>query len=341
MRVFLSWSGPTSRAVAAALHDWIPLVIQGAKPFISTGDIEKGKRWSDVIGDELNKAAYGILCITKDNRTAPWLHFEGGAISKAIDKSFVSPLLFNVEPSDIHGPFQQFQLTVCTEEDIWSLMRSINSRMDADEQVADSVLKREFDVWWLELKSKLDEIAQMQVDATHTEYSWLYTIEDLTHVHRSKTQTGIWWITPNPFEYALKPALKESIRDCIQRGVSYVFMVPALERSEDATLQLKHLAPGKPEAIQIVEIPNDEFRLAAVTDYVVNDPYSDSMEVFLELPLTDRGYWIKVDNAESAGGFVARFQALAEKYQVVLGGPRPPASTAAAAVGGPAEVPRP
>ena len=80
MKVFLSWSGKTSRQVAQAFHDWLPFVIQAVKPFISTGDIDKGKRWSDVLSSELTETAYGILIITPDNFDKPWIHFEAGAL---------------------------------------------------------------------------------------------------------------------------------------------------------------------------------------------------------------------------------------------------------------------
>jgi hypothetical protein len=234
----------------------------------------------------------------------------------------VSPLLFNVAPSDIRGPFTQFQLTVCCEADILNLMRSINGRLDDEQQLPDDVLKREFHVWWPKLKAKLDVIAKKQVDITHTSYDWLYTIEDLTRVHRTKARTSIWWITPNPFEYALTPSLKESIRDCIRRGVICSFIVPKSERSDDATVQLRRIEPGKPNGIQIVEIPSEEFHRAAVTDYIIIDPESDSTEVYLELPVTPRGYWIHVVNAESAGGFAARFRTLAHDHDKPLGRPR-------------------
>jgi len=311
MRVFLSWSGPISRQVATALHDWIPLVIQDARPFISTGDIEKGKRWSDVIGDELNKASYGIICVTKENVDAPWLHFEAGAISKAIDKSFVSPLLFDVQASEVHGPLQQFQFTVCSEDDIWALMRSINSRLEPDERLSDEVLRREFDAWWKELDGKLKAILAAPSETTHTKYPWLYTLEDLTH-KLYKAKTCIWWITPNAFDYVLTPEVKRQIRELAARGIRFTFMVPQSDWTDSVKHQLISLGSTQADSVLVVEIDTADFRRAAVSDYVIVDPNADNMDLFLELPLQPRQFWITVVNQESARGFVDRFHDMAE-----------------------------
>jgi putative transposase len=39
-------------------------------PLSSAGDIDKGKRWSDVVGEELSRSDYGIICVTKYNNAA-------------------------------------------------------------------------------------------------------------------------------------------------------------------------------------------------------------------------------------------------------------------------------
>src|SRR5258707_599889 len=48
MRVFLSWSGERSAAVAAAFPEWLPNVIQAVQPWMSASDIEQGLLIRDV-----------------------------------------------------------------------------------------------------------------------------------------------------------------------------------------------------------------------------------------------------------------------------------------------------
>ena len=76
MGVFISWSGETSKAVALALREWLPLVIQAVHPWASDEDLRKGVRWGAELADRLQKTDLGICCLTPDNLAAPWLHFE-------------------------------------------------------------------------------------------------------------------------------------------------------------------------------------------------------------------------------------------------------------------------
>ncbi len=82
MDVFITWSGDTSRRIAAVLREWLPNIMQAVKPFMSEEDIRKGRRWFEEIGAKLSKTEFGILCLTHDNTRSPWIHFEAGALSK-------------------------------------------------------------------------------------------------------------------------------------------------------------------------------------------------------------------------------------------------------------------
>jgi hypothetical protein len=71
MKVFISWSGEMSHKVANVLRDWLPYVIQAVDPFVSSGDINKGERWGDVLAEELEDTEFGIICLTPYNVKAP------------------------------------------------------------------------------------------------------------------------------------------------------------------------------------------------------------------------------------------------------------------------------
>ncbi len=155
MKVFISWSGELSHKVACEFRDWLPSVIQHIDPYVSSEDIDKGARWSTDIANELQESSYGILVITKDNIEAPWIAFEAGALSKTIEKSRVSPFLFNIKRSEIKGPLLQFQSTINNKSDIFKLVEGINGNTEESIRIEDSRLKHIFDVWWPELSEKL------------------------------------------------------------------------------------------------------------------------------------------------------------------------------------------
>lgn len=158
MKVFLSWSGPVSQAVALALRDWLPSVIQLIDPYVSSEDIDKGARWSSEIAAELESSDFGILCITPDNTEAPWLTFEAGALSKSIDKSRVVPFLFGLERAELpQGPLVQFQGVLADKEDAKKLVISLNAACE-EHRLEEPRLESVFDVWWPELEKALADI---------------------------------------------------------------------------------------------------------------------------------------------------------------------------------------
>lgn len=157
MKVFISWSGAKSKKVALIFRDWLPTVIQALEPFVSSEDIEKGARWNTDIAQELKESSFGLICVTKDNLSAPWLNFEAGALSKSIDNSYVAPLLFDVKPSELKGsPISQFQATSFNEEDVKRLVETLNAA--TGNCLSSSRLNKAFELCYPDLEKSLNEL---------------------------------------------------------------------------------------------------------------------------------------------------------------------------------------
>lgn len=157
MKVFISWSGARSKKVALIFRDWLPTVIQALEPFVSSEDIEKGARWNTDIAQELKEASFGLICVTKDNLTAPWLNFEAGALSKSIDNSYVAPLLFDVKPSELKSsPISQFQATSFNVEDVKRLVETLNAA--AGNCLSSARLDKAFELCYPDLEKSLNEL---------------------------------------------------------------------------------------------------------------------------------------------------------------------------------------
>ena len=157
MKVFISWSGVTSHNVAMVLRDYFPIVIQSIEPYVSSEDIDKGARWNNEISKELEQCQFGILCITKDNREAPWLLFEAGALAKNIDISRVTPFLFGVKDEDLPPPLRQFQTTKFIEGDVKKMIHSLNKANNSGE-LPEALLNKSFENWWPTINKSMSDI---------------------------------------------------------------------------------------------------------------------------------------------------------------------------------------
>lgn len=157
MKIFISWSGERSKKVAEALREWIPKVVQAADPWSSTEDIRTGTRWGIEIAARLKECSYGIICITPENRSEPWLLFESGALSKLLESATVCPYLLDLKPTDIQDPLAQFNGVQADEEGTWKLLQSINATTEKG-KLSDQQLKETFELWWPKLEEKLKAI---------------------------------------------------------------------------------------------------------------------------------------------------------------------------------------
>ncbi|TBX64778.1 TIR domain-containing protein [Flavobacterium silvisoli] len=157
MEIFLSWSGEQSKKIAETLKSWLPSVIQSLKPFYSSNDISKGKRWDSELSKSLNKCEFGIIILTEENRTAPWIMFEAGALAKNIETGRVCTFLFDIKDTDVVGPLSSFQNTKYDKQDVLKLLEDINNYL-GDIKIEKEVLVRVFEKMWPDLDTELKKI---------------------------------------------------------------------------------------------------------------------------------------------------------------------------------------
>ena len=187
MKVFLSWSGSASKQVALALRDWLPNVIQAIEPWMSSEDIEKGARWSADVAKELADTKAGVVCLTPDNRDAPWLNFEAGALSKTVEKEMVCTYLFRLRPTDLTGPLVQFQASEANKDETHKMVATLN-RATA-KPIPDNKLLDAFDLWWERLDAKLAAIPSATPPKT-ARRSAEDMLEEILGVVRDQSRTG-------------------------------------------------------------------------------------------------------------------------------------------------------
>lgn len=155
VKIFISWSGERSRAIADVLRRWLPSVLQAVRPYFSPDDVAKGSRWSSEIAKELEASRVGLLVITPENQEAAWLLFEAGALAKNLERSKVCPLLFGgMEPTDVKGPLVQFQAAQFSEDEMKRVMKMINGEL-AEAALAPDVLESVFEMWWPKLEEQV------------------------------------------------------------------------------------------------------------------------------------------------------------------------------------------
>jgi hypothetical protein len=155
VKVFISWSGDRSKALAKALNDWLPKVIQVIDPFYSP-DMEKGINWITEILDQLADTTFGIICVTPGNMRAPWINLEAGALAKAIpgSKNHVVPIALGFDsPNGLELPLSAFNSMLATEEAFLGLVKTLNNQLKR--QLDNTQLEATFKMWWPELDTAI------------------------------------------------------------------------------------------------------------------------------------------------------------------------------------------
>lgn len=158
MKVFISWSKDASKSLAEIIAKWIRNITQRRiDPFCSMHDIEPGVQWIKRLSEELQATDYGILCLTPENIDSPWINFEAGCLSKHIGVARVCPLLFGMNPTDLHGPLSQFQAVLFGKKGMKHLLDSFNTAL-SDKGIDQEILDANFNVWWPRLEADVDAV---------------------------------------------------------------------------------------------------------------------------------------------------------------------------------------
>ncbi|MFO0154193.1 MAG: toll/interleukin-1 receptor domain-containing protein, partial [Alphaproteobacteria bacterium] len=153
MKLFISWSGERSEALAKALREWLPLVLHFVDPWLSQSDIQPGERWSVQIAKELEHSKFGIICVTRENLNTPWILFEAGALAKSMEDGRVIPLLLDLDFKEISGPLAQFQAKKIDEIGIKELVTSFNKAFA--NPGADGQIDKLFSALWSDLQKQI------------------------------------------------------------------------------------------------------------------------------------------------------------------------------------------
>lgn len=168
MNVFLSWSGDRSKAVAELLDTWLQCVIQAVDPWMSSKDIDRGSLWFSEINDQLQNTTIGIICLTQENKTKPWILFEAGALAKGLSNSRVCTFLIDLEPTDVGTPLSQFNHTFPTQEGLWELVRTLNNSLK-DKALKEKTLELVFETYWPKFESDFNQILKNTPQAEKAE----------------------------------------------------------------------------------------------------------------------------------------------------------------------------
>jgi hypothetical protein len=201
---------------------------------MSERDLDAGSRWGTEVARQLERADFGITCVTPENQAEPWLQFETGALGKALDASRVCPYLFGLEPAELGFPLAIFQAAVANKVGTKHLVSTINRSLGSN-ALGERQLDDTFERWWPTLADKLSEAPTVyDVPEPKSEKQMLqelvslvrYLIADRNPEERAAEMAGVLkGLFQGLGAPPLPPTFEEAFRTSIVEG-----MKPSAER---------------------------------------------------------------------------------------------------------------
>lgn len=118
-KVFISWSGDFSKDIASEFNKFLKKIF-GNKTWLSFESISMGVDWARCIAEEIEKDSCGLILVTKENVSAPWLYFEAGALAKRKNAQVI-PIYFGIERDNIFNTplFLRQSVEIPDKDYIW------------------------------------------------------------------------------------------------------------------------------------------------------------------------------------------------------------------------------
>lgn len=158
-QIFLSWSGEASRDIALELKRWFETVFEDLRAWVSDTDIALGARSIPAIEESLDKSVGGILVLTVENQSSPWVNYEAGALSRQYQgrEGRVIPLLVNATSmGELRSPLSNFQGQLLNQLGVERILRAIYGMLAKNEELAPARMR----AYWPELEGALEPLLE-------------------------------------------------------------------------------------------------------------------------------------------------------------------------------------
>ena len=169
MKIFICWSGARANTLAETIHRWLPNVVAGLEPFLSS-HIEAGVPWLDRVSQALQEARAGLVCLTPESLDSSWIHFEAGALTHAVGGRLY---VYSHHVPVVTDPLKQFQSTPTTHDGTLNLVKSIDRQMRGNADQA--ALIEAFEDRWPELSHVIASLNAVTIDRAVRGFGDLFT----------------------------------------------------------------------------------------------------------------------------------------------------------------------
>lgn len=216
-KIFISWSGEKSKIIANKLKNILEKNIfegTGLTCFVSDVDISSGTDWWNKINRELKSSRMGILCITKENITAPWIYYEAGALT-ARDLPTI-PLLISCDIASLKGtPLQGKQCVDFYDQQKYiNMIKDINKKMsllNIPEETLKLSAVNSYNILKKDAESILTDLKNMRIFNTKYVFPSLITTINVNTVFISAPMASIsndYYYVLREYALSLKSTLK-------------------------------------------------------------------------------------------------------------------------------------